>query len=244
MIDLHNHILYDWDDGPPSIEKSLEMARQAVAIGTTIMVATPHRFTNGRESTPEMVRERVNDLNLRLIAEGIELQILPGVEIPIEFGIGTHIKNGRLSTLGNGNFVLIEPPFPDLPDYLLPAIRELLGSGLDAVLAHPERNSAVQKAWNREQDLTFVSACAELGCTIQLTSGSITGRFGTSALSVSRSIAAQRNWNIVIASDSHDAKDRTPGYLAEARDLVSQWIGDPVAADAMVLDLPAAILGL
>jgi len=42
MIDLHTHILPGIDDGPATIEGSLELARAAVAAGTSTLVATPH----------------------------------------------------------------------------------------------------------------------------------------------------------------------------------------------------------
>ena len=42
MIDLHSHLLPCIDDGARSLEMSLEMARQAVDAGTTIMACTPH----------------------------------------------------------------------------------------------------------------------------------------------------------------------------------------------------------
>lgn len=244
MIDLHNHILYGWDVGPQTIEKSLEMAKQAVEVGTTIMAATPHRYLTGRQSRMDIVQDAVDKLNERLQAENIALNVVPGVEIPIDFGIAEEIKKGHLSTLAGGGYVLVEPPFPNLPPFLLPAISELIKRGYGVVLAHPERNSAVQRDWNHNSGLKFVSACGELGCVIQLTSGSILGRFGPSALAASKGIACCRDFKIIIASDSHDPKDRNPGLLAIARDTVAQWIGSKTTADVMVNDLPGEIIGL
>jgi protein-tyrosine phosphatase len=244
MIDIHNHILPDWDDGPSLMEQSLLMAHQAVAVGTTVMVATPHRFTGGRESRSRIVESRLEELRIALRTAMIPLNIVRGVEIPIDFGIAAALTSGFLTPLGSGNHVLIEPPFPNLPPSLLPAIKELLDSGYQAVLAHPERNAGVQKAWYQEKDLSFVSACADLGCVLQLTSGSILGKFGSYATSVCREISAHRDWKIVIASDSHDAIDRTPGLLGLARDTVASWIDDPEAADVMVNRLPAELLSL
>ena len=66
MIDLHNHILPEWDDGPNTLDKALEMARQAVSVGTTVMVASPHRFCYGRQSLAHIVQERVDLLNSQL----------------------------------------------------------------------------------------------------------------------------------------------------------------------------------
>jgi len=54
MIDLHCHILPDVDDGSPSNEMSIEMAKRAVSEGITAIVATPHhqngRYLNEKEA--------------------------------------------------------------------------------------------------------------------------------------------------------------------------------------------------
>lgn len=42
MIDIHNHILVDIDDGPKTIEKSIALLKQAKDEGVTSIVATPH----------------------------------------------------------------------------------------------------------------------------------------------------------------------------------------------------------
>ena len=42
MIDLHTHILPAVDDGPRTLEGSLDLARAAVAAGTRTALATPH----------------------------------------------------------------------------------------------------------------------------------------------------------------------------------------------------------
>ncbi len=42
LVDIHSHILPGIDDGPKTVEASLEMARAAVAAGVGTLVATPH----------------------------------------------------------------------------------------------------------------------------------------------------------------------------------------------------------
>ncbi|WP_436672341.1 CpsB/CapC family capsule biosynthesis tyrosine phosphatase, partial [Lactiplantibacillus plantarum] len=44
LVDLHCHILPAIDDGSPSLEASLELARQAVADGIRYILATPHHM--------------------------------------------------------------------------------------------------------------------------------------------------------------------------------------------------------
>jgi hypothetical protein len=42
MIDIHSHVLHGLDDGAPSFDISLAMAKLALESGTTDIVATPH----------------------------------------------------------------------------------------------------------------------------------------------------------------------------------------------------------
>ena len=81
----------------------------------------------------------------------------------------------------------------------------------------------------------------EAGCWLQLTAGSIAGRFGE----VSQQVAWQilkNGWAHVIATDAHNLQHRPPclreGFLAAA-DIVGES-----AAWRMVSQRPAQILGL
>ena len=42
MKDIHNHILYDIDDGSTSYQKSIEILNNLKQRGVTDIVATPH----------------------------------------------------------------------------------------------------------------------------------------------------------------------------------------------------------
>ena len=42
MIDIHCHILPDFDDGAATLEEALEMAKMALMSGVSAIVATPH----------------------------------------------------------------------------------------------------------------------------------------------------------------------------------------------------------
>jgi protein-tyrosine phosphatase len=238
MYDLHNHILPGIDDGASDLQESLIMARTAVSVGTTVMAATPHRFYQGREMTVERVEESVQVLQSQLDTQNVPLRIVPGVEIGMRPDTVDALRAGRLSRIGGqkGKFALIEPPFEELPDFCWPIIEGVLALSITPILAHPERNATIQK------DLAFPGQCAARGVIIQLTAGSIVGKFGAKAQACAQRIALNRGWKIIIGSDAHDAYDRTPGDLADAADRVAGWIGDASAARVMVDDLPASLL--
>ena len=42
MIDIHNHIVFDVDDGAPTLDKSLSMLKAASDVGITHVCFTPH----------------------------------------------------------------------------------------------------------------------------------------------------------------------------------------------------------
>ena len=82
MIDLHCHILPGIDDGPETLDETVELARAAVAAGTTTMVATSHvspRYPNDAGT----IARGVAEVTARLAAEEIDLEVRAGGEVAI-----------------------------------------------------------------------------------------------------------------------------------------------------------------
>ena len=126
-IDLHCHVLAGIDDGPDSLEGSVALARAAVAAGTTIVVATPH-VSSRYQNDPSTITARVDELNRRLIAEGVPLQVLCGAEIAL--ARLAHIEPDGLSglTLGAGRSLLVEAPFAPSVNGLDSLIEKAIGA--------------------------------------------------------------------------------------------------------------------
>lgn len=210
------------------MDYALQMARQAVQIGTDALVATPHLAYGQRRTAPaDWVREHVRALQAALNREQIPLRVLPGVEIPLRPTVGEDLTAGTLLTLGDaGIWVLIEPPFDRLPPHALDTLRQVQRAGFRVVVAHPERNKDVQ--WS----LDFVEACAEMGCAFQLTTGSLLGHFGPRAQAAAEAILAHASeWPLVLASDAHNLDERPTNLLAQARAIAAQFVGDALAQD-------------
>ena len=45
MIDIHNHILIDVDDGPKNREDAIQLLKQAKSEGVNEIIATPHHLS-------------------------------------------------------------------------------------------------------------------------------------------------------------------------------------------------------
>ena len=76
----------------------------------------------------------------------------------------------------------------------------------------------------------------ELGCPIQITAASFTGRFGRRAQSFAEELLAHRLVHIV-ASDAHDR----PPKLSPAREAVTALAGEDVA-QALFVENPRAVI--
>jgi protein-tyrosine phosphatase len=230
MIDLHSHVLPGLDDGASEIEGSVDMALEAAALGITALAATPH-VRDDYPTTVAQMRDGVALVRKALVERQIDVEILPGAEISFDqlhlldaedlrpFGLG-----------GSPNYVLVELPFFGWPLNTAEELRRLRELGFTAVLAHPERNSAVQESPQHLAELVHA------GALVQLTAASITGGFGAAAARSSKTLLGAGLAHL-IATDSHRAKGRGTS-LGPALDSLR----DPALARWMTKDVPAAIV--
>ncbi len=218
------------------------MAKQAVAIGTRIMAATPHRFSV--KGGPQTIIDRVVRLQAELDAQGIHLCIIPGVEIPISLTLVDDLAASKIMCIGGlrGKSLLVEPPFDRIPGTALQALELVVDAGLVPILAHPERNREIQYLLDSVGQIHFLESCVDLGVVIQLTSGSVLGHFGPFAEAVSREVVKHSDWPIILASDAHWSNERTPEHLGSARDRVERWTSDAAFASAMVCERPSTLI--
>jgi protein-tyrosine phosphatase len=214
MIDLHCHLLPGVDDGPSTTAVSLEMARMAWDSGTRTIVATPHMI--GRyPTTPAQVVAGIARLRPELDRAGIPIEVRPGGEIALDFLPRMRDDDLRAATLGGGGrWLLLEMPFRGWPLHLPELLRDLEMRGLGAVIAHPERAEAVQRAPYRMHEIVG------LGALVQITTSSLTGENGTLARRTAATLLRDGVAHF-IASDAHSSGWRAPvlgeGLEAAAR---------------------------
>lgn len=218
MVDIHCHIFYGLDDGAKTFEESLRMAEMAVEDGITHVIGTPH--SNGEHVlNPELVRERCAELQS---AMGERLQLATGCDFHMSLDNLRDIKTDAAKyTLNHKNYVLVEFADFAIPPSSDEALYHLQLQGLHPIITHPERNGLIrhqpEKLWKWMRQ----------GCYVQVTSQSLTGRFGREAQrSVEEWLMADRIH--FFASDAHDAKNR-PLQLSEAYNAVAKKRGEEIA---------------
>jgi protein-tyrosine phosphatase len=229
VIDLHSHVLSGIDDGPDSIEGSIELARAAQAAGASMLMATPHvswRYPNDADTIARLVDE----LNARLGREGLTLTVRTGGEIAMTRLLDT--SPDELSRLGyaGGPWLLVEPPFVPAISGLDTLLLDLKRRGHRILLAHPERCQAFH------HDRRMLETLVHGGVLTSVTAGSLVGRFGDSVRRFAVELVRDELVHNV-ASDAHDHTNRPPGMAAEL-----EQAGLTPLSDWLTRQVPEAIL--
>lgn len=205
MIDIHSHILPEIDDGSMDMSCSVEMAEIAVETGVTEMIATPHSNQRGcfENYASYELAEHFENLRLELKNEEIPLKLYLGMEV-----FGTHdvpqlYREGKLITLNNSRYMLIEFDFYSDIYRMERVLYGLLDEGCVPLIAHPERYIALQ------EEPEIIGKWIDDGMATQVNKGSLSGRFGRGAKRLAHILLADGNIHCV-ASDAHGAQMRTP----------------------------------
>lgn len=203
FVDIHCHLLPGLDDGAPSWEESLAMARIAAADGIRTVIVTPHQLGAYSHNSGQMIRARTAELRQQLARHHIGIQVLPGADVRIEPDLVEGIREGRVLTLGDrGRHLLLELPH-ELYFPLEPVLASLATIDICGILSHPERNQGLLKQRQLLRPLVNV------GCLLQITAGSLLGTFGPAAQELSEWLI-QEGLVHFVATDAHGARARRP----------------------------------
>ena len=234
VIDLHTHVLPGIDDGPATVEGSLEMARAAVADGATTLVATPHVAWDVPNDSA-IIEAGVEALQRELDDAGIELTIRTGAEVTVTRAYELDDGELRRLHLGRGGWLLLECPLSMAAPGFDAAAYAIADRGHRIVLAHPERSPTLHR------DPELLRRMVDAGMLTSITAGALLGRFGST---VKRFAVWMIEQDLVhnVASDAHDAQRRPPGLREALAEAESDLPGLSERAEWLTLSVPAAML--
>ena len=193
MIDIHCHLVYGVDDGSKSIEQTIEMLKEAKAVGFTDIILTPH-YSNYFHVPAQEIQARIDEIKNRTTDLGINLY--HGNEIYISTELMEDMKNNETVSLNNSKYVLFELTMDEKPFYVDDVIYSILDDGKIPVIAHPERYRFVQ------QDPNMLIDYIERGVLFQSNYGSILGRYGKEAKECVKKLLTH-NMIHFLGSDNH-----------------------------------------
>lgn len=201
MIDIHNHILPDIDDGPKNETDMLELLKQATTQGITEIIVTPHHL-HPRYNTPiEKVKSCLNHIQNLAEVQKLNLKFYYGQEIRITDQILKDIDHKDITGINDSRYLLIEFPSNEVPHYTDQLFFELQSKGFIPIIAHPERNKAIT------QNLDILYDLINKGALSQITTSSLAGISGKKI----RKLAIQmieNNLTHFIGSDAHNTEIR------------------------------------
>lgn len=233
MIDLHCHMLPAIDDGAPEWDTALEMARIAIGDGIRVTICTPHIYPGLYENTAQGIRAAVTVFEERLQQAGLSLKLGVGADTHLVPDLLAGLRSGRIPTLNGSRYFLLEPPHHVAPPRLLETCFALLASGYLPIITHPERLSWIEDNYPLFQEL------AHRGVWMQVTAGSLTGRFGPQARYWAERMLDEGLVHL-LATDAHGVQHRPP-LLAEGRRAAERWLG-PQEAMRLVEERPQGVI--
>jgi protein-tyrosine phosphatase len=203
------------------------------------MVATPHLFKHKSvdlEAINEkrVILEHLDAFRDRLAVEGIDLEILPGCDVPLSIEALILLEDDRVLTVNDGKrYLLLELPHFSIPPAMEDICFRLKSRGLTPIITHPERHPLILERPERLERLV------NLGCLAQLTASSLTGGFGRQVARASRQLV-KKGYIHMVASDAHNTRGRPP-VLSKAVSELTKLVGLEQAR-AMVVHIPEKII--
>lgn len=214
LIDLHSHVLPEFDDGSQSLEMSLAMLRREAEQGVGIVCASSHYYAK-QNSIPAFCERRAEALEHLTSALTDDLpRILPAAEVTYF----PRMEEQDLTPLciQGTRTLLLEMPFADWTDLQVEAVESLaLDCQYQVVLVHPERFCFSKSNKHRLEKL------AELPIGLQVNAGSLL-RWGARRLALDLLQMAQYP---LLGSDCHNLTTRPPN-LKEGREVIRKKLGE------------------
>lgn len=201
IADIHSHILPGIDDGSESMEETISMLKIAAAEGITHMIATPHYKVGRGCADSETVKQLADMVRHKLAEAGLNIKIYPGHEVFYSSELAERFKCGRISSLNDTKYVLVEFSPMDTYRYIRNGLDDIIGMGYKPVIAHVERYECMLK---KPENVEGIKA---LGVGIQINASSITGEVGRA---VKKFVHGLLEDGLVdyIGTDTHSAADK------------------------------------
>lgn len=203
FTDLHTHILPGADDGAKNMSGALELVRMAWENGTRALFLTPHYRGAYRKNTPESLRESFETFRQAVQEVFPDMRLYLGNEIHYESEAPEKLAQGRILTLNDSEYVLLEFSEVSLRSQIITGVDEMLRCGFTPIIAHAERYSAFRS------DAALVDEVLNMGALIQLNADSVMGTYGFRVKRFCHRLLKAGKAHF-IASDAHDAKSRPP----------------------------------
>lgn len=210
IIDIHTHLMYDFDDGSKNINMTNKLLKRSCSQGVKVIFLTPH------------IKSQLNDIKIKELndkfikisqaANQLGIECFLGAELYISFRIPE--IDFKKHVMGNSNGLLIEfSTFLETP--IVEHSYNLIKRGFKVIIAHVERYEYLQ--------MNDIFELKKMGVLLQVNASSL--------IKKGRSKHLRRAWDYLrndlidfIASDCHNLISRPPN-LEKAYKILNKKIG-------------------
>lgn len=202
-IDMHNHILPAVDDGAKSMTETKKMLEIMYEQGVRTILVTPHNYPNQPQKSSEELRNLALQVEWEAKKISEEIQIYTGNEILYRETIPEEIEQGRILTLADSQYILVEFLPEEHYTRILHGVKKLVEYGYCPVIAHVERLYALHENVDRIQEII---GC---GAYLQVNAGSLQGgMFHKQSNYLCKLVA--KGYIHFLGSDCHNTTSRPP----------------------------------
>jgi len=230
FIDIHCHILPGVDDGPETVEESLEMVEMAAESGTSHIFCTPHVYPEVYDTNQDSIKRAVGELTSEL---SNRVKLFFGGDVRIVPDLIERLEKQEVPTLNGSPYLLIEFPSQIIPHYTGRLIFNLRRQGLIPIVTHPERCACFAR------DFTALQVLRDQGCMFQLTAMSLLKDVTKQLRKVAYTMI-ENGFADFIASDGHSTRHRAP-VLSKAYDEIRRRFSQNLAEE-LFFENPQKIL--
>ena len=238
MIDIHSHIVFDVDDGPRSLQESLDLIGESYAQGVRTIVSTSHRRKGMFEEPEEKIFEHYSIVKEEAEKRYPDLTLHFGGELYFTNSLLGKIEKKLVPNMANTRYYLIEFSMSTPWKEMHTALKNLLAVGVTPIVAHIERYNALEFEAKRVQELI------DMGCYTQINSSHVLKAklFGDKEKVFKKRARFFLEEDLVhcVASDMHNLDSRRP-YMQEAYQLILKDFGHKRAHKLFHLN-PATLL--
>lgn len=205
IVDVHSHFLPESDDGFSSPLDSLNDIRRFYEEGVTDIILTPHHRKKFN-LPPEELKRRF-EIYKKKVSEIIPVRLYLGQEVYAQEDIREDLKAGKLLTINDTDYILIEFSFKTEAE-ISDVVYELIALGYKPIVAHLERCSYA--------DVSVAEDIRSVGGLIQINADSLVDKGSRTYRKKARAFLKHGLVDFV-ASDHHHHR---PFALKKALDYV------------------------
>lgn len=216
MIDIHSHILPNFDDGARDTDTALEMLRISASQGVDTVVSTSHCYPRDGLSIEHFIdrrADRLERLKTAMREDGGDFpRLISGCELNLMSDVSAYDRLEELC-VGDTNYILLEMPYEPWTEDVLDIVYKVTLRGLVPVMAHIDRFLYQKKS--------LVDSLFGLDVLFQLNAEAFLDK-------KSRKQTAElleRDAVYFIGSDMHNVSSRPP-QMADARNAVIRDFGE------------------